>query len=163
MPSLTPPIPGYEPGFGLDVPQLRAQQAEYPPLVRPTDRLQYSDEAPEFPFVDPEAVRATTLEQKAKLVKEHGEIRQAAPVTGAEGEAWEAYVALNIKALARQELVIQLCTDPMLKAEYDSDESFRQRVWAERGLTSLEIEDDAPVPDKLHYAQEPTYHPFRTM
>ncbi len=163
MPSMTPPIAGYEPGFGLDVPQLRSQQAEYPAVIRPTDHMQHGDDAPNFPFVDPEALRTLTLESRAKFEKEHGEIRQAAPVTGVEGEAWECYAALHKKALARQELILQLCSDPPFKEEYDNDPVFRQQVWHERGLVPLVLEDDAPPPEHLHYAQEPAYHPFRTI
>ena len=164
LPTLTPPIHSYEPGFGLDVPQLRAQQMEYPPLVRPTDPMQFGGEASDsFPFVDAESIRTLTLDSKAKFEREHGEIRQAAPVTGVEGEAWEAYAALNKKALARQELILQLCGDPEFKERYDSDEEYRQQVWSERGMLPLEIEDDSPPPHQVHYAQEPAYQPFRTM
>jgi hypothetical protein len=40
LPKQSPPIPGFEPAFGLDVPQLRLGQMEEAPLQRLTDNMQ---------------------------------------------------------------------------------------------------------------------------
>ncbi|ORC90601.1 uncharacterized protein TM35_000083990 [Trypanosoma theileri] len=163
-PSLTPPRAGYEPGFGLDVPQLRAQQAEYPPCRRPTDAMEAGEEAdPDFPFVEAHRVEDLTAQCTEMLEQRHGEVREAAPLTGVEGEAWEAYVALQKKALARQQLIFDLCNDPELREKYDQDEEFRKQQWSERGMLPLEIEEEQLREEERHYAQEPAYHPFRKM
>ena len=39
-PRLTPPLAGFAPGFGMDVPQLRVAQTEESPTLRATDALQ---------------------------------------------------------------------------------------------------------------------------
>eukprot|EP00331_Platyophrya_macrostoma_P001383 CAMPEP_0176406890 /NCGR_PEP_ID=MMETSP0127-20121128/1118_1 /TAXON_ID=938130 /ORGANISM="Platyophrya macrostoma, Strain WH" /LENGTH=255 /DNA_ID=CAMNT_0017786057 /DNA_START=163 /DNA_END=930 /DNA_ORIENTATION=+ len=171
-PSLTPPVFGYESGFGFDVPQLRAQVPEYPPVARPTDKLQYrgGDDvgdsgtgASSFPFVNPESIHELTQHAQAKLEAEHGDIREAAPVTGVEGEAWEAYVALNKVALARQQLILDLAADAELKEKYDGDEGFRQQELQRRGILPLDVEivDPQRLSVDRHYAQEPHYQPIR--
>ncbi|EAN78583.1 uncharacterized protein TEOVI_000137800 [Trypanosoma equiperdum] len=163
-PTLTPPVAGYEPGFGLDVPQLRSRQAEYPPVGRPTDAMEFGEEKdPSFPLVESFRVEDLTTQCLNELEERHGEIREAAPTTGVEGEAWEAYVALQKKALARQQLIFELCNDGELRERYDSDVAFRQRVWEERGMLPLEIERERLHEEPRHYAQEPAYHPFRKM
>ncbi|EKF27650.1 hypothetical protein MOQ_008618 [Trypanosoma cruzi marinkellei] len=163
-PSLTPPVPGYEPGYGLDVPQLSSQQAEYPPIVRPTDALEFGANAdPSFPFVDAYRVEDLTALCAQELEERHGEIREAAPLTGVEGEAWEAYVALQKKALARQQLIFDLCNDPELREKYDADAEFREQQWAERGMLPLEIKEEELREVERHYAQEPAYHAFRKL
>lgn len=167
-PSLTPPIFGYESGFGFEVPQLRAQVPEYPPVVRPTDHLQYggnsTPEAQEsFPFVEPDDIGKLTQAAQAKLELEHGEIREAAPITGVEGESWEAYVALNKVALARQQLILDLAADAELKERYDSDEVFRSEELHRRGIVNLEAEEVDPgrLSVHRHFSQEPHYQPIR--
>ncbi|ESL11229.1 hypothetical protein TRSC58_01026 [Trypanosoma rangeli SC58] len=163
-PSLTPPVPGYEPGYGLDVPQLCSQQAEYPPVVRPTDALEFGADAdPSFPFVDAHRIEDLTALCAQKLEEWHGEIREAAPLTGVEGEAWEAYVALQKKALARQQLIFDLCNNPELREQYDADSEFREQQWAERGMLPLEISEEELREVERHYAQEPAYHAFRKL
>ncbi|KAG8344513.1 hypothetical protein ERJ75_001439000 [Trypanosoma vivax] len=163
-PSLTPPIAGYEPGYGFDVPQLRARQAEYPPVARPTDDIEFgSDSDASFPLVDSYRIENLTAQCVAKLEKRHGELREAAPMTGVEGEAWEAYVALQKKALARQQLIFDLCNDPDFRERYNEDDEFRQQQWSQRGMLPLEIEEERLHEEGRHYAQEPAYHRFREM
>lgn len=162
-PTLTPPVIGYEPGFGLDVPQLRNMQAEYPPLRRPTDALEYSSGASEdFPYVDAHQIEDLTARQEAQLEEQHGILREAAPVTGVEGEGWEAYVALHRKALARQQLIMDLHNDPELRERYDADASVRAAEWERRGMGPLFVEEPLDRDAKLHYAQVPAYQPFRS-
>nr|CCC94246.1 unnamed protein product [Trypanosoma congolense IL3000] len=161
-PTLTPPVPGYEPGYGLDVPQLRSRQAEYPPVERPTDAMEFGEGADaHFPLVDSYRMEDFTVQCTKELEERHGEIREAAPTTGVEGEAWEAYVALQKKALARQQLIFDLCNDTELRERYDADDAFRQQILEERGIVPLEIEEERLHEEPRHYAQEPAYHPFR--
>ncbi|KEG10584.1 hypothetical protein DQ04_03541010 [Trypanosoma grayi] len=161
-PSLTPPVPAYEPGYGLDVPQLRSQQAEYPPTVRPSDALEFGADADAmFPFVEAYRVEDLTAQCTRELEERHGEIREAAPLTGVEGEAWEAYVALQKKALARQQLIFDLFNDAELRERYDADASFREQQWVQRGMLPLEVEEERLRETERHYAQEPAYHAFR--
>lgn len=161
-PSLTPPIFGYEPGFGFDVPQLKVQPMEFPSVLRPTDRLE-QDSGPAFPFVESEDLAKLVEDATAKLEREHGEIRGAAPHTGVEGEAWEAFTALNKKALSRQRLILELARDCQLRERYDSDAEFRQETLQSRGIVAVEFEDVNPLQLKTerHYAQDPHYQPIR--
>lgn len=162
-PSLTPPVLGYEPGFGLDVPQLRSQQTEYPPVRRPTDALEFSaDAAAEFPYVDVHHIEDLTAQHEAQLEEQHGTLREAAPTTGVEGEAWEAYVALQHKALARQKLIVDLHNDPELREKYNAEEAFRVEEWERRGMGVLEVEAPLARDVELHYAQVPAYEAFRS-
>ncbi|CAJ1033483.1 hypothetical protein, conserved [Leishmania lindenbergi] len=162
-PSLTPPLVGYEPGFGLDVPQLRSQQAEYPPLRRPTDWLEFGEGGDDFPYVDTHKIEDLTAKHEARLEEQHGVLREAAPLTGVEGEGWEAYVALHRKALARQHLIIDLHNDPELRAKYDADETFRAAEWEKRGIKPLHIEAPLERDVEFHYAQVPAYEAFRSL
>lgn len=171
-PSLTPPVHGYEPGYGLDVPQLRAQLSEYPLTVRPTDRMEFGSEAHHegaFPFVETDDIALLTASASTKLMDEHGALREAAPVTGVEGEAWEAYVALCKKALARQKLIVDLSMDVELRERYDSDEAFRTEELQRRGMQELSVENvdtcrlGVMDPAHRHYAQEPHYQPIRNL
>jgi hypothetical protein len=162
-PSLTPPLLGYEPGFGLDVPQLRSQQTEYPPVRRPTDPLEFGTQAAqEFPFVDVHQIEDLTAKHVEQLEEQHGTLREAAPITGVEGEAWEAYVALQRKALTRQKLIIDLHNDPELRERYDKDEAFRVAEWERRGMGVLEVEGPLARDVELHFAQVPAYEAFRS-
>lgn len=162
-PSLTPPVLGYEPGFGLDVPQLRSQQMEYPPVRRPTDSLEFGHQAAaEFPYVDAHQIEDLTAKHEAQLEEQHGTLREAAPITGVEGEAWEAYVALQRKALARQKLIMDLHNDPELREKYDADAAFRVAEWERRGMGVLEVEAPLERDVELHYAQVPAYEAFRS-
>lgn len=162
-PSLTPPVLGYEPGFGLDVPQLRGQQSEYPPVRRPTDAIEYGTNPPaDFPFVDAHLIEDLTARHETQLEQQHGTLREAAPVTGVEGEAWEAYVALQRKALARQKLIMDLHNDPELRERYDADAAFRVLEWERRGMGALAVEEPLPREVELHYAQVPAYEAFRS-
>lgn len=194
-PSLTPPLVGYESGFGLDVPQLRSQQAEYPTVHRPVDAIQYSpsssgvaledpEEAQEykpaaaggtaktpvdpmdysdvFPFVDAHQVQDLTKNYMERLEGWHGSIRAQVPLTGVEGEAWEAYVALQKKALQRQLLIFELSENVEFEERYNNDEAFRRAEWAKRGMSPLAVEADGNgMEEDWHYAQVPAYQPFR--
>ncbi|CUG90026.1 Hypothetical protein, putative [Bodo saltans] len=165
-PSLTPPIFGYEPGFGFDVPQLKAQPLEYPSIVRPTDRLEQETAASpgsSFPFVESDDISKLTESAAAQLEREHGEIRSAAPVTGVEGEVWEAYTALNKKALSRQRLIFDLSLDPEFRERYDGDEEFRRETLQSRGMVAMDFERADPHQLKVerHYSQDPHYQPIR--
>ncbi|CCW63143.1 unnamed protein product [Phytomonas sp. EM1] len=171
-PALSPPVMGYEPGFGFDIPQLRSRQAEYPPVRRPTDYINSNsdneqstddeDASELFPFVSTHKIEDLVRLCTDKLDEQHRTIREAAPITGVEGEAWEAYVALQRKALARQQLIIDLSNNPELHMRYHEDEEFRREEWERRGLLPLLVEpvaaQDAEDP---HFAQEPAYNPFR--
>ncbi|KAG5493566.1 hypothetical protein JIQ42_01938 [Leishmania sp. Namibia] len=162
-PSLTPPLVGYEPGFGLDVPQLRGQQAEYPPLRRPTDWLEFGEGgSDDFPYVDVHKIEDLTAKHERQLEEQHGVLREAAPLTGVEGEGWEAYVALHRKALARQHLIMDLHNDPELRNKYDADKAFRAAEWKRRGMGTLDIEAPLERDAELHYAQVPAYEAFRS-
>lgn len=165
-PSLTPPIAGYEPGFGLDVPQLRSHQAEYPAVHRPTDNLQYSSSGSgggaHFPFVETHAIEDMTAKALTQLEEAHGTIREVAPLTGVEGEGWEAYVALHRKALARQKLILDLYNDVELKERYDADEAFREEELQRRGLAALVVAEPIGRDMQWHFAQGPAYQPFRS-
>jgi hypothetical protein len=165
-PSLTPPIFGYEPGFGFDVPQLKAQPMEYPSVIRPTDRLEQdmaSSPESSFPFVESDDLAKLADFATAQLEREHGEIRSAAPLTGVEGEAWEAYTALNKKALARQRLILDLSSDPQMRERYESDDDFRVETLQSRGIMALEVEvvDPHQLKVERHYSQDPHYQPIR--
>ncbi|KAK7196911.1 hypothetical protein NESM_000633100 [Novymonas esmeraldas] len=162
-PSLTPPVIGYEPGFGLDVPQLRSQQAEYPPLRRPTDAMEFDDGgAEDFPYVEAHKIADLTAAHEAQLEEQHGVLREAAPLTGVEGEGWEACVALHRKALARQQLILDLHSDPDLQERYNADAAFRAAEWDRRGMGALEVEAPQERDVELHYAQAPAYEAFRS-
>jgi hypothetical protein len=157
-PSLTPPLPGYRPGFGLDVPQLRAPQQEFPEMSAPTDSLMETDS---WPFVETESIAEVTRSAAQVLDEAHGAARSDIPLTGVEGEAWEAYVALNRKALARQQLICDLINDPTLKEKYDEDPDFRAAELEKRGILPLEVEEEADViRTPVHYAQAPKYEPL---
>ncbi|CCW66235.1 unnamed protein product [Phytomonas sp. Hart1] len=177
VPTLSPPLMGYEPGFGLDIPQLRSRQAEYPSIIRPTDHLDSSkdhepfqeekeeeeeDLSEVFPFVSPHKIEDLVRICMDQLEEQHSAIREAAPLTGVEGEAWEASITLQRKALARQQLIIDLSNSPDFDLKYTTDEAFREKEWEKRGLLPLFIEP-AVVEDAedFHFAQEPAYHPFR--
>eukprot|EP00796_Vickermania_ingenoplastis_P004459 gene4459-3254_t len=125
-PSLTPPLPGYEPGFGMDVPQLKSQQMEYPPVTRLTDPLEFSGAATTFPYVPPHEVEDLTHNTAQLLERQSGELREAAPTTGVEGEGFAARLALEQKALARQALILELAADPSFKESYNSDEALSE-------------------------------------
>lgn len=184
-PGLTPPIPGFQCGFGVDVPQLRADVHEFPNVVRPSDKMQYGETAgaeegsedtsghPTFPFVEADAATEFTKNYATKVDTLHGEVRKDVPLTGASGEGWEAYVALNKKAIARQQLILDLCGDEDLREQYDGDEELRAKMLEERGITPLIMEDcDEAIPTQRevpalpiarHYAQDPKYQPIRKM
>eukprot|EP00758_Cryptobia_borreli_P016674 Tbor_TRINITY_DN6127_c0_g1::TRINITY_DN6127_c0_g1_i1::g.21918::m.21918 len=196
-PALTPPIRDYHPGYGIDVPQLRVDVQEYPKVIRPTDKLEYDniefgrykpkaadDESDNllierkghdtFPFVDANDFQGFTKEYADKLEDLHGVIRKEVPMTGMEGECWEAYMALNKKAVARQDLIFDLMSDDELREKYDEDETFRKETLLSRGITPLTVEGDEvfciigervppeEVPER-HYSQDPKYEPFRRM
>ena len=185
-PSLTPPIPGFQCGYGVDVPQLRADVMEFPRVVRPTDKMQYGSSADTeeggadadnghatFPFVEVDAASEFNQQYSARIEQLHGEVRKDVPLTGASGEGWEAYVALNKKALARQKLIFDLCADEDLRERYDADEELRASMLEERGIVPLVMEDSdevipdrrevPPLPPLRHYAQDPKYQPIRKM
>ncbi|CAD2217703.1 hypothetical protein AGDE_10766 [Angomonas deanei] len=173
-PSLSPPVPGYEPGFGLDVPQLRSQQQEYPAVRRPTDKVQYQTDhahadnadptAPikSFPYLDMYDVENLTSEMAAELEEIHGTLRSTAPVSGVEGEGWEVYMALQKKSLARQALILELYYDnDGFTQKYNEDAEFRQAELARRGLLPLEVDNERE--EGTHFAQVPAYEPFREL
>ncbi|EPY28565.1 hypothetical protein STCU_05015 [Strigomonas culicis] len=205
-PALAPPLAGYEPGYALDVPQLRSQQAEYPAVHRPTDDLQFRgggggatddggfaaaaepDSYHQFPYVETYALEDLTAQYEKKLDGLHGALRLHMPLTGVEGEGWEAYVALQRKALRRQRLLIDLAQQGDFAERFERNEDgFRDAELARRGLLPLRVEGeedgaDAAAPttrhkrkdgrkkaaynnfeEHYHFAQVPAYEPFRVM
>jgi hypothetical protein len=214
LPKQSPPIPGFEPAFGLDVPQLRLGQMEEMPLKRLTDHMQleaiYQNEnarmdgklpsfdddednndnnsaagvkfaeppANAYPFVDSSEVRSVLTNVSGKLEELHGTMRQNVPLTGTSGEEWETHCALQRRAFARQQLILDLSENLELQEKYNSEEGFAERELERRGILPLEEEDTPaefdveqqqnqgrilprPLPE-LHYAQFPKYHPFRS-
>lgn len=232
----SPPIPGFEPAFGLDVPQLRLGQVEDSPLERPTDHIQleavYANEAMlssrrlshdpakrgkdeheaaaggglfdddgedggsgsgleppanTYPFVDTPEVRKLLKDALDKLEELHGTMRSTVPLTGASGEEWETHCALQRRAFARQQLILDLSENPDLLEKYNSVEGFAEKELERRGILPLGEEDapaefdvegsagknenswneeirrilPRPLPE-IHYAQLPKYHPFRS-
>lgn len=162
-PSLTPPLAGYEPGFGMDVPQLKSQQMEYPPVKRVTDHLEFnSSEASEkFPYVEAYNIEDLTKDNVEQLDTLCGEIREAYPMTGVEGEAWAAHLALERKALARQKLILDLAADSSFKEMYDKDDAFRHTELQKRGILELSVDVERERHEERHFAHEPAYQPFR--
>lgn len=161
-PSLTPPLPGYEPGFGMDVPQLKAQQMEYPPVRRLTDDIEFSgSSASLFPFVEQHEIDALTHTTLSNIDRESGELCEKAPTTGVEGEAWAARVALERKALARQKLILDLVGNPLFQEQYNNNDAFRFQEWRKRGMAPLDIEPERECHESVHFAHEPSYQPFR--
>lgn len=162
-PSLTPPLPGYEPGFGMDVPQLKSQQMEYPAVRRVTDELEFnSPEASEkFPFVETYHIEDITKDTLEQMEAQCGELREAYPMTGVEGEAWAAHLALERRALARQKLILDLAADSDFKELYDTDESFRREEMRKRGILELAVDAERERHEEKHFAHEPAYQPFR--
>ena len=158
-PTLTPPLPGYEPGFGLDVSQLRTSQSEYPQLRRVNERG-YTDR---YPFAAADDVQQLTSAAMKQIDNVKDSIRSSAPATGTTGEAGEALIELNRKAILRQQVILDaakgLPSDPELlntavtmPPDYNTIES---------DLTGTR---DIPANDPpLHYAQEPKYQPIRSM
>lgn len=161
-PSLTPPLPGYEPGFGMDVPQLKNQQMEYPPIKRLTDDIEFSGSSTSpFPFVEQHEIDSLTQTTLSKLEEECGELREKAPTTGVEGEAWASKVALERKALARQKLILDLTGDSSFQERYNNDSAFRLEEWKKRGIQRLDIDKERDCHEDVHFAHEPSYQPFR--
>lgn len=161
-PTLTPPLVGYAPGFGMDVPQLKAQQMEYPAVRRETDELEYgAGGGGHFPFVEVHDIADLVQKSTHALTTQAGEIRQAAPTTGVEGESFAAHVALEAKALARQKLLLDLAMNASFRDEYERDEAFRLAELERRGLRRLGVDDARPRHEIRHFAHEPAYQPFR--
>ena len=159
-PTLTPPLAGYDPAFGLDVPANRARVLEYPPVTRIDDDLLEADR--EYPLLAPDVVAEINSTLSQHLSVTHSEARSTIPQTGPMGEAWEAEMALQKRAVARQELILKLAEDPDLRERFDTDDQFRSELMAEKGLSPLESDptesqpegrDAAPVPP-LHFAQK---------
>ena len=199
-PTLSPPSVGYEPGFGLQVASLTVEQREYPPVQRPTDTIQRNyerhqqelkasgqetgDEGDEtggaFPFVAPEDVDTLAATGVAEMATVHGATRTELAATGAASEAWEAHVALQKKALARQQLILELHRDDDLAERYADDASLREEEWGKRGLLPLLAEEAdpsaqlrpasaaggrvvPPEPAPVHPAQLPKCEPIRSI
>lgn len=238
LPKLSPPVPGFEPAFGFDVPQLRVAQQDDRPVRRMTEKLQLqatleateelerrvatarpgggADEsaassaadggsgaaeggsggeeqtemtAVTFPFVDGSDVRAILRTAQDKMDELHGAMRSAVPLTGTSGEEWEAHCALQHRAFARQQLILDLADSPDLQAKFAEDKHFAAAERARRGLLPLE-EESAPAEfdlsgnivhhqqdgeaegkslkrvlpvqlPEMHYAQTAKYHAFR--
>lgn len=150
-PTLTPPPPpnsGFEQAYGMDVPQLRALQSEYPVRTRVDESLRENTET--YPFAPLESVQQLIEKTRDEIEKYHGAIRAAVPVTGPMGEGFEAGVALQTKALARQQLILDLFSDEHLRETYDADESFREAERERRGIIPLEFEEPViPGPLRL--------------
>jgi hypothetical protein len=224
LPKQSPPIPGFEPALGFDVPQLRVVQADEKPIPRATDTMQLAatmevmdeldqfaanagrgmasstgegggsatgeegqqqqDEGPTvtntYPFVDSSRVRELLTSSQAKLDELHGEMRSTVPLTGTSGEEWEAHCALQRRAFARQQLILDLAEKPELRERFDADEAFAAAERARRGILPLEEESPPsgfdivaaaegkeqqrimPLPvAPMHVAQFPKYHQFR--
>eukprot|EP00760_Papus_ankaliazontas_P012433 PhM_4_TR15295/c0_g1_i1/m.91527 len=177
-PTHTPPIDGYEPGFGLDVPQLKSPTPEYPPkpFRAPTvpsaaDPDVLTHEC--FVGADDVAGYAAQLEEKWATTA-LGNVRKEYPWTGPEGEQFELYVALNRRALRRQQLLVELSNNDELRALFET--GTQEQVDAElerRGIVPFDLEADKPktvlehqqqgLPEQLnlHHAQEPKYQPMR--
>lgn len=159
-PTLTPPLASYEPAFGLDVPQLRGRVEEYPPVARADDAI---TETTTYPLVDPDTVRDIAAKVEGNLRQVHNTIRRTTPATGVLSEAWEAEVALQRKAIARQQLILKLCDDEDFREAYDTDEEKRRIELQQRGIVPLAVEEPlwdgegrVPAPPApLHYAQLP--------
>eukprot|EP00796_Vickermania_ingenoplastis_P006218 gene6218-4476_t len=117
-PSLTPPT-------------------RYPPVTRLTDPLEFSGAATTFPYVPPHEVEDLTHNTAQLLERQSGELREAAPTTGVEGEGFAARLALEQKALARQALILELAADPSFKESYNSDETVRRLELQKRGIRPL--------------------------
>ena len=155
-PKLTPPIFGYEPAYGMDVPQLRGDITEYPqqePNLSDTDGQ------------DSGKARQLVVEIIEKWSDALGQLRSAYPYTGPEGEQFEMYCYLNIRAFKRQLLLLDIGDDPegFGKAMQNADFAARER--AKRGILPLEIQAERNViadgPPTLHESQSPQYVPFR--
>ena len=229
LPKQSPPVPGFEAAFGLDVPQLRLGQLEEVPLKRLTDSMHleavYANEAERsnrvltegrsagasasssssglfdddddsssgsnlqppastFPFVETPEVRSVLKEASDKLEELHGTMRSTVPLTGSSGEEWESNCALQRRAFARQQLILDLSENLELADRYNSEPGFAEKELERRGILPLEEEDapqefevemspesnssnpnhtrvlPRPMPE-IHYAQLPKYHPFR--
>eukprot|EP00759_Apiculatamorpha_spiralis_P015053 PhF_6_TR2171/c0_g1_i1/m.3547 len=162
-PRMTAPLPEYEPGFGLDVPQLKAETPEYP---HPTN-----DQPVEY--TDVSEVRAYTNTQLQRWEDALGNVRKEYPFTGPEGEQYEMYCYLNIRALKRQLLLLDIAEDPEGLGEKMKDATFAQQEREKRGISPLQLEtsDKSSVDvvklqqeedqQRLHWGQEPKYYPFR--
>lgn len=160
-PTLTPPLPGYEPGFGMDVPQLKSVQMEYPPITTLTDDIEFSEANNNFPFVEAHEITDLVRNTTQKIESQCGELREASPTTGVEGEMWAARLGLERKALARQQLILDLSVDSSYQEEYMRDESFRLRELQKRGLVPLAVDPPYQRHTEPHFAHEPAYQPIR--
>ena len=154
-PKLTPPLSGYEPAYGMDVPQLRAEIPQYPNPSPAKDQMEAGDES---------SVRNFTVKKLRAWRDALGRVRKAYPYTGPEGEQFELYCALNMRSLQRQLLILDMSDDPTLRsqmenADFSAAERERRGI---QGITVSEernvLKDGAPT---LHAAQSPLYHPFR--
>lgn len=160
-PSLTPPLPGYEPAFGMDVPQLKSHQMEYPPIQRVSDKIEFENVSDSFPFVGCHEVDHLAQSTDRAMGKCAAELCTSIPVTGADGEAWSAHRSLQSKALARQRLLIDLGTDDSLREKYEESPSFRDAELRSRNIEALRVEPERTRHERLHFAHEPAHHPYR--
>ena len=155
-PKLTPPIYGYEPAYGMDVPQLRAEVMEYP---LPTN-TEHTDDTQ-----DTTTARQFTLQKLQEWKDALGGLRSEYPYTGPEGEQFEMYCALNIRALERQLLILDIHDDPEGLGKQMECPKFASEERIRRGINGIEVSRERDVvsdgPPKLHEAQCPQYHPFR--
>uniref|UniRef100_A0A7S1Q5V5 Uncharacterized protein n=1 Tax=Neobodo designis TaxID=312471 RepID=A0A7S1Q5V5_NEODS len=162
-PSLTPPLSSYDPAFGLDVPANRARIAEYPAVHRIDDDLLENDR--DYPLLPPDVVSELNGTVASHLQETHRAARSTIPQTGPMGEAWEAEIALQKRACARQDLLLKLADDPDMAERFDTDEEYRATVLGDAGLAPLAQEtahtgDEACVPQlsaPLHYSQTPKH------
>lgn len=161
-PSLTPPLEGYEPGFGLDVASMHAQVKQYPDDAEVDAEIADGDK--QYPLVDPEVMDEFNEGAIKHLEALHDAARGRVANAGPSSEAWEASLALEKRAARRQRLIFRLAEDPDMQERYDTDDAFRTHVQAEYGLLPLQEEPalgEAPegaMPEPLpplHYAQQP--------
>ena len=154
-PRLTPPLQGCEPGFGMDVPQLQAPVVQYPPR---------GCDLPNG-YVDISELRALTNRQLARWEEALGRLRERYPYTGPEGEQFELYCFVNLRALRRQLLLLDLYEDPGGLGERMRDPGEARRERERRGIVEVEVEAEGEggreTEGRIHFAQRPKYHPFR--
>ena len=83
-------------------------------------------------------------ESVAELEKLHAVLREKVPDTGTASEAYEAHTAIQRKALARQQLILELYRDENLAENYNNvTEEEREAIPASRGIAGIAFEPPA--------------------
>jgi hypothetical protein len=143
-PALTPPVPDYLPAFGFDVPVLRTNQREFP--SRRNTMEEFSTDLTEWPLVSPQQVEQLTQQEQQRVESVHSRFRAQAPTTGVEGESFEAYFALEKRALNRQKLILDLHNDDSLREKFEADDGFAAAERERRGILPLEVDERPYLP-----------------